>query len=149
MMKLRADKLLDDLMIRNLHRDMYGDVWRWAGKYQSRDLNIGIAFEQVTTTVKILAGDTREWIAGSSGMSVDEIAFRFHHKLVFIHPFLNGNGRHAREAADLLLKSLGAYPFTWGSVALEADSPFRNRYILALQSADDGDYSLLSQFVRS
>jgi fido (protein-threonine AMPylation protein) len=62
---LTSDKLLDDLMMRNLHRDMYGDVWRWAGKYQSRDLNIGIAFEQVATRVKILADDTREWITGS------------------------------------------------------------------------------------
>jgi fido (protein-threonine AMPylation protein) len=62
---LTSDKLLDDLMMRNLHRDMYGDVWRWAGKYRSRDLNIGIAFEQVATRVKILADDTREWITGS------------------------------------------------------------------------------------
>lgn len=141
--------LLDDLTMRDLHRDMYCDVWRWAGKYRIRNLNIGVAYERISTEVKNLVDNTQAWIKGNSGMSNDEIAYRFHHQLVFIHPFLNGNGRHAREAADLLLNSLGSPPFSWGSTKLEVASSFRDRYISALRSADSGDFTLLADFVRS
>jgi fido (protein-threonine AMPylation protein) len=89
------------------------------------------------------------WVGVNTAMPTDEIGYRFHHQLVSIHPFPNGNGRHAREAADLLLKSLGSSPFSWGGDKLEIASSIRDRYISALRSADTGDFAPLAEFVRS
>ncbi|HUW79167.1 MAG TPA: mobile mystery protein B [Candidatus Nanopelagicaceae bacterium] len=138
--------LLDDLTMRRLHRDMFCDVWTWAGTYRIRDTNIGFAWERISTSV---VGNTRAWLEGDQAMPTDEIAYRLHHQLVCIHPFPNGNGRHAREAADLLLKSLGSSPFSWGGGRLEVASSIRDRYITALRSADAGDFTPLADFVRS
>jgi Fic-DOC domain mobile mystery protein B len=141
--------LLDDLTMRNLHRDMFCDVWTWAGTYRIRDTNIGVAWERISIDVRILVGNTQAWMENDPAMPTDEIAYRFHHQLVSIYPFPNGNGRHAREAADLLLKSLGSSPFSWGGDRLEVASSVRDRYISTLRSADTGDFAPLADFVRS
>lgn len=147
--RLTPETLLDPLSARQLHRDMFGAVWEWAGRYRQRDTNIGVAPARVQLDVVDLLADAGQWIAGGAPMQPDEAAWRLHHRLVAIHPFPNGNGRHAREMADLLLLCLDEKPFTWGRHELVGASRTREAYIHALRSADAGDYGPLSVFVRS
>jgi Fic-DOC domain mobile mystery protein B len=133
-----------------LHRRMFGDVWKWAGQYRKTDKNIGIPWWQVGNQVIELLLDAAVWIGGGSpAWSLDEIGTRFHHRLVTIHPFPNGNGRHSRAATDLLLVALGSEPFSWGRVNLADPGDVRSLYVAALRAADQHDYCLLLQFVRS
>jgi Fic-DOC domain mobile mystery protein B len=141
--------LLDDLVLRQLHRDMFGTVWTWAGRYRSSERNIGVAPEQVATGVRDLVADARLWLAADSPYEVHEAAVRFHHRLVAIHPFANGNGRHARAATDLILRASGAPPFTWGARDTHDITVVRSRYIRALRAADAGDITALMEFVIS
>lgn len=143
------ESLLDDRAVRDLHRDMLGDVWTWAGTYRLRELNIGIDPFQVSMVVRNLVEDAKYWFAESSTMDVDLAAVRFHHKLVAIHPFPNGNGRHSRLLTDLLLRAAVAPAFTWGRRDLVAASEVRTRYVAALRQVDGGDYKALLEFVRS
>jgi Fic-DOC domain mobile mystery protein B len=146
-MKLR--NILSDTFLRKLHREMFGNVWNWAGKYRTSEKNIGVQPWEIAVKVRCLCEDVRVWI-DSESFSADEIAARFHHRLVFIHPFANGNGRHARLAAKLLLtQELGQVPFSWGQSDLMSPGTQRSLYIQALKAADNRDYSLLMQFVRS
>ena len=142
-------KLLDVTTVRALHRDMFGDVWKWAGNYRTEELSLGIDFWHVPVAVPDLVADAQYWFAAGSTMGCDEAAARFHHRLVQIHPFPNGNGRHARELTDMLLMAAGAAPFTWGSEDLGPVSSTRRRYVRALQAADTGDFGQLDAFVRS
>jgi len=147
--RLSASELLDDLCLRQLHLAMFGDVWRWAGSYRLSEKNIGADPRYIAVKVRDLVSDTALWIQGNH-MSVDEVGARFHRDLVAIHPFVNGNGRHARAATDLLLASVGARPFTWGADSVLGDAPgVRASYIAALRAADGGDYAPLLRFVRS
>lgn len=141
-------QLLDDQYLRGLHRAMFGDVWAWAGKYRLVDTNIGIAFHRIAEAVRTLVEDARAWVEyGAHGP--DEIAVRFHHRLVQIHPFPNGNGRHSRIAADYLIQALGGQPFGWGA-ALDVDTnELRRRYRHALVRADEGEIADLVAFARS
>lgn len=109
---------------------MFDQVWRWAGSWRRRETSIGVAPEQIQTELRLLVDDTRAWIEYATYPPA-EIAVRFHHRLVQVHPFPNGNGRHARFAADLLLRALGAEPFSWGGVPVD-----RLRYRQALQALD-------------
>lgn len=143
------DSLLDDKTVRDLHRDMLGEVWTWAGTYRSRTLNIGIDPIRVPMAVRDLVADAKFWFAPDSVMGIDMAAVHFHHALVAIHPFPNGNGRHSRLLTDLLLRVVGAPPFTWGSRDLAAVSEVRTAYIAALRQADVGEYAALAEFVRS
>ncbi|GAB7005384.1 mobile mystery protein B [Nocardioides sp. AN3] len=147
--KLTLETLLDDRAVRDLHRDLFGDVWKWAGRYRTEDLNIGVEFWQVSVAVRNLVDDAVYWFGEGSTMTVDEASARFHHRLVQIHPFPNGNGRHSREFTDLLLTVLGASPFTWGRDDLAPVSDVRRRYVRALQAADVGEFGDLYAFVRS
>jgi Fic-DOC domain mobile mystery protein B len=147
--RLTFERLLDHATVRDLHQDMYGDVWSWAGQFRQRNINIGIDHWKITEAVSNLLSDTWYWVAGEHPMPLDRAACRFHHKLVEIHPFPNGNGRHAREMADLLLLTQGAKPFTWGSVNLVGTGKTRKTYISALIMADNGDYTELEAFVRT
>lgn len=147
--RLTVERLLDHIVVRDLHRDMYGDVWSWAGSYRTTDTNIGIGWHRVPVATSDLLADALYWFRGSQPMPVDQAAARFHHKLVEIHPFPNGNGRHARELTDLLLLAIGSQPFTWGSANLFESSETRRRYIEALVMADIGQYGDLESFVRS
>jgi Fic-DOC domain mobile mystery protein B len=144
------EELLEADFVCELHRRMFGDVWKWAGEYRTTDKNIGIPWWQVETQVVELLRDAAAWTGGGSpAWPVDEIGAQFHHRLVSIHPFPNGNGRHSRAATDLFLVAFGAEPFTWGQENLANPGEVRSRYIAALQAADERDFGLLLKFVRS
>lgn len=144
------EEVLEADFLCELHRRMFGDVWKWAGEYRTTDKNIGIPWWQVKTQVVELLRDAAAWTGGGSpAWPVDEIGAQFHHRLVSIHPFPNGNGRHSRAATDLFLVAFGAEPFTWGQENLANPGEVRSRYITALQAADEHDFGLLLKFVRS
>jgi len=103
---------------------------------------------QIVTELRNLLDDTKYRIEHQT-FPIDEIAARFHHKLVWIHPFPNGNGRHARMMTDILLKQLGESRFTWGQQSLVEVSEARQEYIKALRAADGGSIQLLLTFVRT
>lgn len=141
-----------DILTRNvlclLHDKLFGDVWRWAGRFRQTEKNIGVAPSQVAVQLQALCDDARFW-AENATWSPKEAAARFHHRLVKIHPFPNGNGRHARIAADEYLKQyFNAPPIDWATgVNLQADSARRTAYIAALRAADGEDYGPLLVFV--
>jgi Fic-DOC domain mobile mystery protein B len=140
---------LTEKFIADLHRRMLGDVWRWAGKFRKSERNLGIAFYEIPVSVRQLLDDAKAWIEYKT-YGPDEIAVRFHHRLVQIHPFPNGNGRHSRLLADLLVMRLGRERFSWGSVSRLPDAgALRRRYITALQAADNHDIGPLLAFARS
>ena len=143
------DTLLNVDFIRLLHKRMFRNVWTWAGEFRSSEKNIGVECWSIGSTLKILLDDVQFWIEHNV-YSLDEIGAHFHHRLVAIHPFANGNGRHARLMADLLLVHLLNQPrFSWGSKNLVKAGDCRDRYIAALQAADQHDYAPLLEFVRS
>lgn len=144
----RRRKVLTENFIRNLHKQMLGEVWRWAGRFRTSERNIGIARYEISIAVRQLLDDATAWVEYQS-YPPDEIAVRFHHRLVQIHPFANGNGRHARLMADLLVMSLGGERFSWGRTSLRNAGEVRERYIKALQAADTHDLGPLLVFARS
>lgn len=145
----RQKKILSEAFIRRLHKRMFGHVWRWAGEFRRSDKNIGVTWWQVPIELRKLCDDVVVWIA-SGTYPPDEIAVRFHHRLVAIHLFANGNGRHARTMTDLLLVQVLQRPqFTWGSGNLVNVGCCRRDYIEALRAADRQDYRFLLEFVRS
>ena len=132
-----------------MNYDPYAALWRWAGCFRHSDKNIGVPWHQISTSLADLCEDVKIWIELKDD-SRDVIAVRFHHKLVSIHPFPNGNGRHARFMTDILLNNvLGVTQFTWGGRNLSATSETRKTYITALQEADLDRYQALLEFVRS
>ncbi|MCK4609091.1 MAG: mobile mystery protein B [Gammaproteobacteria bacterium] len=133
---------------RNLHKKMFDKTWLWAGKFRHSNKNIGVFWEQVSTHLRLLLDDMKFQIKNNS-YELDEIAARFHHRLAFIHPFPNGNGRHARLMTDILLFNQGAKQFTWGQTELTSNNQARISYIAALRAADKGNYDTLFRFVRS
>ena len=150
----QRDILSEGFML-NLHKRMFGKVWKWAGKYRISEKNIGVPPWEVAVAVRGLCEDAKLWIGSAkdavdAAVASDEIAARFHHRLVSIHPFANGNGRHARMVADLLLvHGLGRERFTWGSHDLAQTGAVRQAYLEALRAADRKDHSKLFIFVRS
>jgi Fic-DOC domain mobile mystery protein B len=130
-----------------LHKKMFDKTWQWAGQYRHSNKNIGVMWEQVPTQLRLLLDDINFQLEHNT-YSLDEIAARFHHRLVFIHPFPNGNGRHARLMTDILLFNGKAKKFTWGQQSLLTNNQTRNDYIDALRAADKGNYDLLLAFVR-
>lgn len=144
----RKRDVLDERFLTGLHKRMFGRVWRWAGKFRKTERNIGIDAYRITVELRQLLDDCRYWIEHGT-YEPDEIAARFHHRLVLIHPFPNGNGRHARIAIDLLLVSMGRPRFTWGRVNLVDPGETRQRYVDALRAADHHDIGPLLEFVRS
>ena len=144
----RRRDLLTEAFVTSLHRRMFGDVWRWAGKFRRSERNLGIPYYEIPVAVRQLLEDARGWVEHAS-YPEDEIAVRLHHRLVEIHPFPNGNGRHARMMADLLAIRLGRPRFSWGRTNLEAPGEVRRRYIEALRAADRHDAAPLVAFARS
>jgi Fic-DOC domain mobile mystery protein B len=139
---------VDEQFGRNLHRRMFGHVWRWAGSYRTSNKNIGSDRAQVQLGLHETMDNMRYWIEHQT-FPPDEIAVRFHHMLVAIHPFPNGNGRWSRLMADLLAVRLGQPRFTWGRSSLRAADETRQVYIAALKEADNHDISALLAFARS
>lgn len=141
-------QLLDDAYLRRLHRAMFGQVWVWAGTYRLRETNLGIDPRQIPSAVRDLVEDTRTRVA-TGIYEPDELAVRFHHRLVAIHPFPNGNGRHGRIAAEYLVAGLGRELFSWGA-NLDVDTQrLRATYRSALRRADASDITELVAFARS
>lgn len=134
--------------LRKLHERMFSLTWRWAGQFRQTQTNIGVEASQIAMRLEQLCGNTRYQI-DAQAFPWDELAARFHHELVLIHPFPNGNGRHARLAADWLLIRNGQARFTWGSRSLTEASEFRREYISALKEADQGNIERLLRFVRT
>ena len=145
--RLPIDRMLTDDFVRTLHKRMFGEVWEWAGTFRSTERNIGIQAYRIAVELTNLLGDVRYWVEHAT-FPPDEIAIRFHHRLVAIHPFPNGNGRHARLAADLLVEKLGRQPFSWGGGSLADVGELRARYVTALRSADNHDIGPLLAFAR-
>lgn len=141
-------EILNEAFLRQLHKQMFGETWKWAGEFRKSDKNIGVDWLKIGVEFKKLLDDTHFQIEHAS-YPPDEIAVRFHHRLVAIHPFPNGNGRHARLMADLLIERLGRPRFTWGSHSLVDASATRQQYIAALQAADRRDIAPLLAFARS
>lgn len=135
--------------LKRMHKRMFGNVWRWAGERRTSGKNIGVDMWQIDTGLQDLCADCATWIEFGT-YPPDEIAARFHHRLTAIHPFPNGNGRHARLMTDILLVHLLGQPrFTWGSGNLVNAGDCRQQYINALRAADRLDYSQLLAFARS
>ena len=138
--------VLNDTFLMKLHKRMFGQVWKWAGEYRNTERNIGVAPYQIPVKLKALFDDVKFWIENHTFPDL-EIAVRFHHKLVLIHPFPNGNGRISRLMADLLMQQLGEPRLYWGEGNLTDITELRKKYIDALHTADSGDYSGLIKFV--
>ncbi|GMQ75671.1 MAG: mobile mystery protein B [Gammaproteobacteria bacterium] len=138
----------DEHFLTDLHRRMFGRVWQWAGTFRHSNKNIGVDAYRIPSDLRQLMDDCSYWIEHET-YEPDEIAARFHHRLVLIHPFPNGNGRHARMAADLLLVALDRPRFSWGRVNLVDASETRETYIAALRAADNHDIGPVLEFVRS
>ncbi len=135
--------------IQQLHKQMFNETWKWAGIFRHYGKNIGVDWPIIPVELKKLCDDVNYQLENKS-FSDDEIAVRLHHRLVWIHAFPNGNGRHARLMADLLIMQLGHPRFSWGiNQDLYKATPIRKQYIDALKLADQGDYSKLVTFARS
>ncbi len=147
--KTNPTDILNEQFIKELHEHMFNSVWEWAGDFRQSDKNIGGPWHQISTSLRNLCDDARLWIERQEE-SPDETAARFHHRLVSIHPFPNGNGRHARLMTDVLLENVMKCPrFTWGSQDLSKPGDTRRKYICALRAADEHDYKPLQDFVRT
>lgn len=148
---LRNRNPRDEIYLRELHRRMFGETWKWAGKYRTRDVNFGCHYDEIHERIGILLGDAQFWLANKT-FTLDETAVRFHHRLVGqIHAFPNGNGRHARMLADVIVEKNGGVRFTWGRANLVEVGPTRNAYLSALRALDDNDNNIqpLLTFARS
>jgi len=141
--------ILNEKYVKELHKRMFGNVWKWAGQFRRTDKNIGGPWQQISIGLKNLFDDASYWIEHRV-YSPEEIAVRFHHRLVSVHPFPNGNGRHARLMTDTLLENILKCPrFTWGGKDLTGAGRVRKEYISALQAADAQSYGSLLAFVRT
>ena len=140
-------EMASDEYVRKLHHKMFSETWKWAGRYRTTEKNIGVPFPEIRERLIALFGDVRYWLE-KRPYPTDEIAVRFHHRLVVIHPFPNGNGRHARLLADVFVMKLGLPVFTWGARDLVKPGEARARYLEALHAADDGDLEQLLKFAR-
>lgn len=144
--------LMTEESLKTLHARMFGDVWKWAGRYRQHDTNMGTHWPYISAQVRDLLDDVLAQVSDAENMPwpADELAVRFHHRLVVIHPFPNGNGRHARLVADLLVQALGAPTFTWGAENVNRTGDARRAYLDALRAADsEYDYRRLTAFARS
>ncbi len=147
--RLNAETILKDSFVRNLHKRMFGKVWAWAGDYRKTNKNFGVDKWQIPTELKALCDDTLFWIKNKTFVP-DEIAIRFKHRIVCIHCFPNGNGRHSRLMGDIIIEKVFKKDvFSWGAGNLVEKGDARNRYIHAVRKADNGDFSDLLDFSRS
>jgi len=144
----RKRNVLNEPFLLSLHRRMFGNVWKWAGSFRSTPRNIGVEAYQIPVDLRQLLDDVGYWTTHAS-FPPDEIALRFHTRLTWIHPFPNGNGRHARLAADLLVVALGGQRFTWGGGVPVDPTEMRRAYIDAVRAGDNQDFAPLLAFARS
>lgn len=149
MRSFKLDVIFTEAFVRKVHKRMYADLWAWAGDFRKTNKNLGVDRWQISTELKILLDDAKYWIKNKT-YSPDEIAIRFKHRLVSIHCFPNGNGRHSRLMADIIIEKLFRKPaFSWGANNLSQQSDTRAAYIAAIKIADKGDLAPLLAFARS
>lgn len=143
----RKSDVLTEKFVKTLHKKMFGKVWSWAGSFRKTDKNIGVDWRQIPVSLRSLLDDVKYWIENKT-YTPQEIVVRFHHRLVWIHMFPNGNGRHARLMADVLVKTvLNNKPIIWCGKNIDIYNENRNQYIDALRKADNGDFSKLMDFI--
>lgn len=143
---LGRSNVLSEGFLCKLHKKMYGHVWKWAGSFRRSDKNIGVEHFNIRTELKILLDDAQLWL-NQKTLTTEQSAVMFHHRLVKIHLFPNGNGRHARLCADILVAQHQGKKLSWGGdYNLTNQNDVRKRYINALKEADYGDYSKLFEF---
>ena len=140
--------LLTVKFVTSLHKRMFGEVWSWAGKFRRTEKNIGVAPNLIGSYTGMLLDDARFGVEHQTYQPT-ELAVRLHHRLVYVHPFSNGNGRHARLLANLVLRRLGESHLSWGLNSQEDINTLRRAYIQALRRADQEDYEALIEFARS
>lgn len=146
---LKRDDLLSDGFARELHRRMFDEVWGWAGKYRLGERNLGWEWQRIPEAMRATLDDAAFWDQNGT-YSLPEAAVRLHYKLVLIHPWPNGNGRHARLMADIWCVARGLPEPTWGAGAdLMTVGGARNRYLAALRAADQNDFAPLLAFAQS
>lgn len=147
--KFKLNNLFTENFIKDVHKRMYKDVWLWAGNFRKTNKNIGVDRWRVAVELKNLLEDIRFWIDNNT-FPADEIAIRFKHRVVSIHCFSNGNGRHSRLMADIIIEKIFNKPvFTWGAGNLSKENENRKQYLNALKLADQGNYLALLLFARS
>lgn len=146
---LNQDKILSEKFIKNLHKKMYDDVWKWAGAFRKSEKNIGIKWTQIGIELKNLIDDTKYWIKNKT-YPPKEIAIRFKHRIVQIHCFPNGNGRHSRMMADIIIESIFKKEiFTWNKSNMTKADETRKKYIKTLREADKGNIKSLIEFAEN
>lgn len=145
----KADAVFSEQFITALHKRMYGDVWKWAGRFRTTNKNLGVDKWQIPTELRALLDDVRFWYANNT-FNPDELAIRFKHRLVSIHCFANGNGRHSRLMADIVIEKIYKQPhYTWGAANLVKQGDQRTAYLNAIKAADKGDIQPLIDFAKS
>ena len=146
---LKPEKILTEKFVKDLHKRMYGDVWKWAGGFRRTEKNIGIPWIQIGVELKNLLDDTKYWIQNKT-YSPEEIAIRFKHRIVSIHCFPNGNGRHSRIMADIIMESIFEQEaFTWHQSNMVRADEIRKEYINSLREADNGNIIPLIEFAKN
>jgi Fic-DOC domain mobile mystery protein B len=146
--RFNTAQILSEEFVKEMHKRMFGDIWKWAGDFRKTNKNIGVDKFMIVMELKKLLDDCNYWIENKV-FPEDEIAVRLSHRIVLIHPFANGNGRHSRMMADVLItKGFGKPYFTWGSVNLNKEGEARTKYLAALRVADLNDYKPLIEFAR-
>jgi len=143
--------ILTDTFFKELHKKMFGSVWKWAGDYRKSNKNIGVDWTHVSVDVKKICDDTKYWIENKTYLR-NELGARFHHRVVWIHPFANGNGRFSRILTDLLMTSNKQEGFSWGRKLgkvedFAQDTQLRKEYIAALREADQKKFDRLIAFM--
>ena len=147
--KFSQETFLSIAFIKELHRRMFSEVWAWAGAFRRTNKNLGVDKYIIEQELLKLTDDCRYWISNEVYLE-DEIAVRFKYRLVSIHPFPNGNGRHSRICGDILVSQiLGRHVFPWGGKRIEKSGETRKQYLQALQKADQDDFTPLLEFARS
>ena len=142
----RQEEIVTEKFVLKLHKEMFGDVWAWSGVYRKTNKNVGADRFQIAVRFRQLIDDCKYWIENNT-MEEEEICIRFKHRLVSIHLFSNGNGRHSRLMADIMRKHIFGKPFfSWGKISLAAKGIARGEYIRALKAADNGDIKPLLKF---
>ncbi len=146
---LNTDKILSEKFIKDLHKKMYGEVWKWAGEFRKTNKNIGVHWSQISVELKKLIDDTKYWLEHKTYPPA-EIAIRFKHRIVSIHCFANGNGRHSRLMADVIMESVFNLPaFSWSQSKMKNPDVVRKNYITTLKKADQGDLFPLLEFAQN
>lgn len=147
--KIDLNNFLSEDFIKLLHLKMFGSIWSWAGKFRKLNTNIGVDWTVISIELKKLLDDCLHWIKNKVFID-EEIAIRLKHRIVSIHPFVNGNGRHSRLLADLMMEKIFRKKhFSWGSDNLYKENKARDIYLKALRRADDNYYDDLIAFAKS